>query len=93
MSTVVAPDEFRLFARVVQPERPMLSSEAARSILAMSFDSNDVQRINVLSERAREGTLSGAEQSELDTYERVGHLLGILHSKARVSLRATDSDK
>ena len=39
-----------------------------------------------LSAKAREGTLTPDEQAALNNDERVGHLLNILHSKARRSL-------
>jgi hypothetical protein len=40
-----------------------------------------------LAAKAREGTLTPAEQAEINNYERVGYLLGVLHSKARRSLK------
>ncbi len=39
-----------------------------------------------LSARARAGTLNAEEEAAADHYERVGHLLNILQSKARRSL-------
>jgi hypothetical protein len=39
-----------------------------------------------LSAKARVGKLSQEEQAELDTFERMGTLLDILHSKARLAL-------
>jgi hypothetical protein len=44
-----------------------------------------------LAEKAREGSLTPAEQGELESYERVGSLLGILQSKARTSLKKESS--
>jgi hypothetical protein len=40
-----------------------------------------------LSAKAREGTLSAAEQMEINNYERVGHVLSLMKSKARRSLK------
>ena len=40
-----------------------------------------------LSAKAREGTLTPEEQAAANNYERVGHLLNILQSKARRSLK------
>ena len=37
-------------------------------------------------EKARQGSLTPEEQDEIEDYERVGHLLGMLQSKARLSL-------
>ena len=41
-----------------------------------------------LAAKAREGTLSSREQIEIDNYERVGHFLNLMQSKARCSLKA-----
>jgi hypothetical protein len=38
-----------------------------------------------MSAKARKGTLTEDEQVEIDNYERVGHLLNLLQSKARRS--------
>jgi hypothetical protein len=40
-----------------------------------------------LSESARNGTLSAAEEAELDSYIHVGNLLAVMQSKARQALR------
>jgi hypothetical protein len=39
-----------------------------------------------LSSKARAGTLTSDEQADIDTYERLGCLLDILHSQARRAL-------
>jgi hypothetical protein len=46
----------------------------------------DRARMEALAEKARAGTLTTEEQVELDAYERVGHFLSLLKSKARISL-------
>ena len=40
---------------------------------------------------AKAGCLSPDEEIEIENYERVGHHLGILQSKARLALRSLDS--
>ena len=40
-----------------------------------------------LSLKAQEGTLTAPEQAEVESYRRVGYWLGILWSKARLSLK------
>ncbi len=48
--------------------------------------------MHALAEKARQGTLTPEEQQEVDNYERVGHYLAILQSKARIALRdSTDA--
>jgi hypothetical protein len=39
-----------------------------------------------LAEKARQGSLSPEERAEADSYERVGHFVSLLKSKARRSL-------
>ena len=52
----------------------------------MEFDPADRERITVLYEKAREGSLSDTEDAELENYGDVGRLLEMLRAKARVSL-------
>jgi hypothetical protein len=79
--------EVAILSRVLEPDKPMLSPTAARELLALDFSPADKDRMHELSAKAREGTLTPAEQAETDNYERVGHLLNILQSKARHSLK------
>ena len=60
---------------------------AARALLKLQFSAADVQRMRELSAKARTGTLSATEKEEIDTYERLGCVLDILHSKARRALK------
>ncbi len=78
--------EAAIFRRVLEPEKPMLSPDAARSILALDFAPADRERMNSLAARAREGALSSDEDEELENYLLVGDLLAIMQSKARRSL-------
>jgi hypothetical protein len=65
-----------------------MSSAAARALLALDFNRADKDRMRQLSAKAREGTLSPEEQVEINNYERVGHILNLIQSKARCSLKA-----
>jgi hypothetical protein len=78
--------EVSILNRILRPETPMLSPEAAREILALDFDPADKDRMRQLSAKAREGRLTAEEDAEAGRYELVGHLLNILQSKARRSL-------
>jgi hypothetical protein len=82
-----AKSEGDILTRVIGPDRPGLSVDAARSLLSLAFDPEDVHVMNELSQKAQEGTLTAEEQEHLDNYERIGHLLAILQSKARLSLK------
>ena len=61
----------------------------AEAVLAMGFKTADRQRIDDLAEKAREGTLSKEERVVAESYERVGHLVSLLKSKARRSLASS----
>ena len=41
-----------------------------------------------LAEKNQQGSLSSGDQEELQNYVKAGHLLALLHSKARKSLKA-----
>ncbi len=60
-----------------------ISPTAARALLKMKFSAPDLDRMQDLAEKARRNTLSESEEIEIDTFERLGCLLDILHSKAR----------
>jgi hypothetical protein len=91
MSTTLASREGEILSRVVLADEPGFETEFARSLLRLTFDPRDVDRMNELAERAREGELTEDERLELNSYERVGTFLALLKSKARVSLRDADS--
>jgi hypothetical protein len=82
-----AATELAILTRVFEPEEPTLSPEAAYSLLALDFRPADRERMQVLAAKARAGTLSPEDQVEIDSYEKVGHILSLLKAKAKVSLR------
>jgi hypothetical protein len=75
------------FSRVLEPEKPSLSPEAALSILKLDVSQPDRGRMNVLSEKARKGTLTPEGDEALENFIHVNHLLTIIQSKARRSLK------
>jgi hypothetical protein len=86
-TTHTGTSEVAIFSRVLEPDRATLSTAAARAILALGFAPADQDRMRLLSARAREGTLTPEEQAEINNYERVGHVLSLMKSKARRSLK------
>ena len=76
-----------ILSRVIRPDRGDWSKEAAESILCFDFPSMDIDQMNVLAAKARDGSLSSEELAELENYRRAGRLLELLQSKARLSLR------
>ena len=83
-----APDtEAAIWARLIQAKNSR-SREVAEYLLSIDFEESDLQRMNLLADRARDGNLTPEEAAELDSYLRVGSLLSILQSKARRLLKS-----
>lgn len=80
-----------ILSRVLEAHASSFTPEVARSILQLKFDQIDVDRMNILAERNRHGMLTETEQQELQSYLLVGHLLDLLHSKARLALKQPSS--
>lgn len=76
-----------ILARLIEPEKSGLDPGLARYLLTLEFRSIDVERMNVLAHKASEGDLTGAEAAELESYRHIGHLLALMQSKARASLK------
>jgi len=86
-TTTVSRDGVSILNRLIRPDRGTLPATAARAFLKIDFDDSDRQRMRDLSQKARDGTLTPDEQAEIDSFELVGHLLALLHSTARQSLK------
>ena len=89
MATAVA-SEMDILRRIVDPEQPSLPAEAAHAILRFGFSGKDRTRMNRLAAKNRKGNLNEVEEKELNSFIRVGQILGILQSKARRSLEELD---
>ena len=83
------PTEAAILERVIQPDRPNWSKAAAESILGFQFPPPDIERMNVLAAKARAGSATPDEQTEMNNYMGVGRLLELFQSKARLSLKAS----
>ena len=77
--------------RAIDFERE-LSPTAARALLQIRFAYRQHERMSALLEKSRSGTLTAREEEEIDTYERLGCLIGILHSRARQALNKRAGD-
>ena len=82
--------EVAILKRILRPDAQTFSPATAREILALDFDQADKERMKQLSAQARAGTLTAEEDAAASRYELVGHLLNILQSKARRSLKKRD---
>jgi len=79
--------EAAILKRILGPDRGDMSADVAREFLKLGFDDADHARMEALSAKAREGTLSGTEQEELDGYINISHFIAFMHSRARLSLK------
>lgn len=82
-----ATNEAAIWAKIIAPEKKVLSSTAARAILKLKFSAQERAYMNELAQKNQEGLLSDAERDELEAYVKVGDVLSLLHLKARRSLR------
>jgi len=76
-----------ILSRVLEAHATSFTPEAARAILQLKFDQVDIDRMHVLAEKNRQGRLTDVEWQALQNYLLVGHLLDLLHSKARLALQ------
>jgi hypothetical protein len=79
--------EVAILSRVIRPDEDDLPAAAARAILKIDFEEKDRRRMNELARKARAGTLTRKEREAIDNYDRVGHVLALMHSKARRALK------
>lgn len=75
-----------ILSRVIEPMNEPLTPDAARTLLTLRFQKIDERRMNQLAAMARKGTLSERERDEAEQYNLVGHMLALLHAKARRAL-------
>ena len=85
--TLMPSTESAIWGRIVDPQAGDLSRASARSFLDLDFKPVDRRRMDELAEKANAGTLTAQERREAETYNHVAHLLALLQSKARQSLR------
>ena len=81
--------EAAIWERLMCHGKRTLSGEAARYILGMEFPKEDKDRMHELAVKAQQGRLTAYEEEEIETYSRVGSVLGALKSRARMTLKST----
>jgi hypothetical protein len=64
-----------------------ISPETARKFLDLAFSPLQQERVHSLSQKARQGSLTAAEEADLNEFIRVADLLAILQSRARQALK------
>src|SRR5262249_54965377 len=82
-------DDSLIWERIAAPAFSDITPDAAKSILRMRFETAQIRRIHTLSNQSKKRSLSPSERAELDVYLRFGHVLTLLHSRARMSLKSS----
>ena len=90
MASVIETSEPAILSRVIVPELGDLPPEVARAFLDFHFDPKDRERMHELAVKSQEGSLDPDEEVEMSNYRNVGHLLDLMKSKARLSLRRSE---
>jgi hypothetical protein len=84
MSTISPASQADILRRALSPPTAGLSVD---SLSRVDFAPEDHEQMRELTAKAREGILTQDERDLLVAYEVVNDLLGILRSKARISLK------
>ena len=82
-----ATSEAAILARLIRPDNGDLRIEAAEALLALRFDSSELDRMHELVLKNQEDRLTTDEKADMENYRRVSFLLDLMHSKARRSLK------
>ena len=81
--------EAAILARIIEADQGEITPDVPRYLLSMQLPDADRDRVDVLSAKAQSGSLTDAEEAELDSYLHIGSLLGVMQARARRLLRKT----
>ena len=88
MSVMIAENSASaIWQRTIESKRSGLDTAAARALLRLKFSRTDLERADELAAKASAGSLTSAEERELEDYRAVGTALEFLKSKARHALK------
>lgn len=76
-----------IWERTIQPTRHSLDRAAAKALLRFKLSARDLDRADVLAEKASTGKLTVEESAELENYRSVGTALEFMKAKARLALK------
>ncbi len=79
--------EAAIFGRLWEANNHALTPALARHVLKLRFSEDDNRRMHELAVKNQAEGLSKDESEELDNFVKVGDLLAIVQSKARMLLR------
>ncbi|MCI0380857.1 MAG: hypothetical protein L0215_25015 [Gemmataceae bacterium] len=84
----VTTSEIAIFARLLSNAKGVMSPRLARYVLTLGFSDNEQARMEDLADRNQRGRTTPDEREQLMSYVKAGHLLALLHSKARKALKS-----
>ncbi len=70
-------------------ERQRLTVPVAEAFLKLAFSEGELARVSELRAKNSAGTITTEELAEYDAFVRVSLMVSILHSRARIVLKAT----
>jgi hypothetical protein len=84
---IAAANQAAILGRSFDLGANKMTPDAARFILSMELAEEDRQRLEDLAEKARDGSLSEADEAALEEYRRAGRLMEMMKLKARIVLK------
>jgi hypothetical protein len=75
---------FSVLDSLFDPAHPSFTEEGVRKLLALQSSEAEKARMEVLAEKANQGTLNPNEQREYEAWVRAGALISLLQAKARL---------
>lgn len=85
--TLASTNQTEILSRSFDLHGDRMSPDAAQFIMSIELDEQDRQRLDELAEKARQGSLSEAEETDLEEYRRAGRLMEMMKLKARMVLK------
>lgn len=85
--------ELDILHRVIHPEIGGWGEDAANAILSFSFSETDLDRMHSLLEMSKWDKLDEGTRAELVSYQKAAHVLGLMKSRARVSLNQINGER
>jgi hypothetical protein len=86
-SKAASSADAKILGRLFKPDHGTISPEGARGILEIQFSDADLKRMHELALKNQGGKLTPREEAELDSYSRIGLILDLMKSKARLTLK------
>jgi hypothetical protein len=83
----VNTSDVAIFGRLLSNHKGEMTPDLARYVLTLGFNDTEQARMRELAAGNQHGGLSAEELEELMSYVKAGHLLALLHSKARKALK------